>query len=342
MRHLSAARVAIRYLTAAALTDVSKLRFQAVFLIGAGGSGKGFVGRKWMKYMPGGPSTGIDFDDPQHKALWDRKLTEAERSQSNLDFNKVISNLKRQGIEIEVTPEGKGRIPFKIYEYGNNAEARLVPPEEWSTALPPNIYSQVEGLRELVFSAPVHEIPSYWRQVNPDVFKEEMAGYVAESPGYVHEMSSDMAKSYFVAALETGDPIFVDGTGSNPKKMKTQISAAQNAGYRTSLVFVFVPLTVNQIRNASRSRNVHASVVTDQWGRITKNFVDLRSQVDKAKVIINRNDRVDEQVYLKNRDKIEAHVRKTSAYKSLYDLIAHDSPSELGTWGGLLLSGQDA
>lgn len=336
MLHLSAARVAIRYLTAGALTDVSKLRFQAVFVIGAGGSGKGFVGRKWMKYMPGAPSSGLDFDDPRHKELLKRKLSEAERSQSNLDFNTAVADLKKKGIALEVTPEGKGKLPFKVYEYGAHGEEKLIAPEAWKSSLPPKIYDQIEGLRELVFSAPVHEIPSYWRQVNPDIYKEELAGYVAESPGYVHEMSSEMAKSYFAAVLETGDPLFIDGTGSDLEKLRKQILTASNAGYRTSLVFVFVPLTVNQIRNATRARNVAARIITEQWGKISNNFAELRSVVDKAKLIINDNPASDEQLYLKNRDKVESFIRRTSSYASLHDLIAAHSSSELGTWGRVL------
>lgn len=63
-------RIAYRYLlTAGALTDVSKLRYQAVFLMGAGGSGKSYVGQRWMKYMPGGGATGIDFNNPKHQDL---------------------------------------------------------------------------------------------------------------------------------------------------------------------------------------------------------------------------------------------------------------------------------
>lgn len=341
MWSLSAARVAIRYLTAAALTDVRKLRFQAVFLMGAGGSGKGFVGRRWMKYMPGAPSTGLDFNDPKHKDLLKRKLTEAERGQSNLAFDGVVNALKRQGVDIEVIPGGRARMPFNVYQYGPDGEKTPIPPEAWPSLLPPKVYAQVQGLRELVFSAPVHEVPSYWRQVNPDLYKEELAGYVEEAPGYIHEMSSEMAKSYFAAALETGDPVYVDGTGSNKDNLASQLEAAKEAGYRTSLIFVFVPLTVNHIRNVTRPRNVEANIISKQWHKISANFVDLRPVADKAKVILNENNRADEAAYLAHRDKVEQHIRKSTRYGSLYDLIAAESPSELSVWGKVLSSPSD-
>jgi predicted kinase len=330
-------RVAMRLFMAAPLEDVSKLRWQAVFLIGAGGSGKGFVGRKWMKYMPGAPSKGIDFDDPKYKGLLQKELTEAERGQTNLDFNKAVSNLKAQGIEVKPVEGGRaGQIPFKVYDYDEKGSEREIPEKDWANMLPPAVYRQVVGLKNVVFKAPVNELPSFWRQVNPDLYKEELAGYLEEQPGYVHEMSSAMAKSYFEAALETGDPLFVDGTGSNLGKMANQIAKAKAAGYKTSLVFVSVPLTVNQIRNATRSRNVKADIVVTQWKKIRNNFVELRSVADKAKVVINRNDSADIANYQRNQAKVEAHVRKTSKYDSLYDLIKAESPSELSEWGPLL------
>lgn len=334
-------RVAFRHLIAAPLEDVSKLRFQAVFLMGAGGSGKGFVGRKWLKYMPGAPSKGLDFDDPKHKELFQQQLTEAERSQTNLNFNKVLADLKAKGIEIKPVQGGRaGEIPFKLYEYSETGFKRELSPKDWAEELPPAIYRQVQGLTKVVFKAPVHEVPSFWRQVNPDLYKEELAGYLEKSPGYVHEMSSEMAKAYFEAALQTGDPLFIDGTGSNLEKMAEQIKKAQKAGYRTSLIFVSVPLTVNQIRNATRPRNVSAAIVTRQWVSIQENFVQLRSVADKAKVIINRNDSADAALYERFSEKIETLVRKTTQYDSLYDLIKANAPSELSDWGAMLKKGR--
>lgn len=331
----------MRALIAAPLEDVSKLRWQAVFLMGAGGSGKGFVGRKWMKYMPGAPSTGIDFNKPKHKDLLKKELTEAERGQTNLDFNKALANLKAQGIEIKPIEGGKaGEVPFRVYDYDEKGAAREIPEGEWADSLPASIYKQVKGLKNVVFKAPVHEVPSFWRQVNPDLYKEELAGYLEKAPGYVHEMSSAMAKSYFEAALETGDPLFVDGTGSNLAKMAAQIEKAKKAGYRTSVIFVSVPLTVNQIRNATRSRNVGADIVTNQWKKIRDNFVELRSVADKAKVVINRNDTQDAGKYQVKMRQVEDHIKKSSKYDSLYDLIKAESSSELSDWGNLLKEGQ--
>lgn len=331
------ARVAMRALMAAPLEDVSKLRFQAVFLMGAGGSGKGFVGRKWLKYMPGAPSTGFEGNPEKLK----NEMSESERGQTNLDFNKVVTDLKSKGIEISPIAGGKsGEIPFKVYDYDDKGAKREIPPDEWEDSLPPKVYRQIEGLKSVVFKAPIHEIPSFWRQVNPDLYKKELAGYLDDMPGYVHEMSSEMARTYFEAALETGDPLFIDGTGSNLKKMVGQINQAKKAGYRTSVIFVSVPLTVNQIRNATRSRNVKPGIVTRQWELIQGNFVSLRSTADKAKVVINRNDEKDTQTYKSNVSKVEGFIKKFSDFDSLYDLVKKESPSELSDWGKMLQEGK--
>lgn len=329
----TAARVAIRY--ANSLEDVSKLRFQAVFMMGAGGSGKGYVGRKWMKYMPGGTPKK---DDPWEysDALAERKVDEQERSLSNISFEKALAALNSKGVRLEVIPGGSAKIPFLLYTYDDKGREHLVPQKDWKSRLPGEIFQQVQGLKEVVFAAPVYEIPSYWRQVDPDLYKKELAGYMETEPGYVHEMSSTMAKGYFESILETGDPLFVDGTGANLEKMATKMAKASAAGYRTSLIFVSVPLTVNQIRNATRSRIVGPLKVIEQWRDIGNNFADLRSQADKAKVIINRNDRSDIAKYKAHGPEIEALIRKTTSFDSLYDLIKANASSELKDWGKLL------
>lgn len=328
-----AARVALRHVTAGALEDVSKLRFQAVFMMGAGGSGKGFVGRKWMKYMPGGGSKGIDFDDPNQKNLAKRRLTEMERGQTNITFEKAKEALARDyNLRIVPVPGGSAKTPFFLTTHDDV----VIPEKDWKKELPPEVYEQVKGLKEVVFAAPKYEIPSFWRQVDPDLYKKELAGYSEKQPGYVHEMSSLMSKAYFEAILETGDPLFVDGTGTKADKMTDWIKKAEAAGYRTSVVFVAVPLVVNQIRNATRSRNVHPNIVTGQWKRIPEVYNQIKGLADKAKVIVNRADSMDVSSYRANADHINNFIAKNTSFDSLYDLIEKEAPNELREWGKIL------
>lgn len=320
--------------TAGALTDVSRLRFQAVFLMGAGGSGKGFASIRWMKYMPGG---GQEYSQAQmEKNLTRTDYTEQERGLSNLSFEKAIARI-RESYGIEVEADGKSaRIPFRLYDYGPQGK-REIPVSEWKS-LPPDVFEKVKGLSDVVFATPKHELPTYWRQVNPDLYKEELAGYKAEQPGFVHEMSSDMSKAYFETALESGDPLFVDGTGAQFNKMAFQIDAAKKAGYKVSLVLVWVPLTINQIRNAVRTRNVNPMMITAQWKAITANFAKLRSLVDKSKAIDNRNDASDLSWWEKKHEFINNFIKHETSgvYPDLFSLIKGEVPGEISQYGKFL------
>jgi predicted kinase len=144
-----------------------------------------------------------------------------------------------------------------------------------------------------------------------------------------------MSKAYFQAAAETGDPLVVDITGANYRKMDKWMTLCKQKGYNVSLVLVIVPLTVNQIRNGKRARKVNPMEVVKQWKKIKNNFTTLRSKglADKTKVIVNRNDAADIKAYKKHKDVIEAHIRNNSKYNSLYELIQEEQPKELTFWG---------
>lgn len=333
MASMATAMVNAGLIEAGALKDVSKLRYQAVFLMGAGGSGKGFVGQRWMNYMPGGG--GIPPEVLKQKMK--EKLTEEERGLSNLQFEKVVQGLERYGIKVELEEGGsKASIPFRLYSYDNAGAQKEIDPGDWATALPPAIFKAVEGLKKVVFTTPVHELPSYWRQVNPDLYKEELAGYLETDPGYVHEMSSEMSKAYFEATILTGDPMFVDGTGANARKMEEQMDKARKAGYKISLVYVLVPLTVNHIRNALRARNVDPAIITTMWKAIDKSFHAVRGFADKTKVVINTNDSADQAAYLKSKQKVDDFIRAKTGEENLYEYIKQVAPQDLADWGSVL------
>jgi hypothetical protein len=147
-RRLQAKRVAARFMmmkNAGPLRDVSKLRYQAVFMMGAGGSGKGYVSHRWLKYMPGGGMSGAA------RAEWDekvqQKMTEEERGLSNLSFERAKANLEKRGIRIEPVEGGGAAIPFRLYSYDQLGREQLIDPADWEEELPPKVYQEVEGLK---------------------------------------------------------------------------------------------------------------------------------------------------------------------------------------------------
>ena len=324
-----------RFKFAGPLTDVSKLRNQAVFMMGAGGSGKGTASKGWLKYAPGGGETGLSKE--QFEALKGGAMSEQERSLSNLQFDKAVENLAKSGVQIELVGDGSNaEVPFKLYSYDQKGRQVELKSSEWPQKLPPDIYDQVVGLQNVVFKAPVHELPSYWRQVNPDIYKEELKGYMEDRPGYVHEMSSIMNKAYFLAAVQSGDPLFVDGTGTNLNKMAEWMSIAQEYGYRVSLVLVIVPLTVNQIRNATRRRNVDPDEITRQWKIIKSNFGKLKDKADKFKVIDSRDDVEDKKRWEEQHTKVNNFIERETGFPNLFEYIKVHSPEELSSYGPML------
>lgn len=291
------------------LTDASKLRYQAVFLMGSGGSGKGFVvNNKYMKYFPGAGGGGAR----------PKSLTEKERSLTDLDFTSTVQALQGQfedlGLRLSLQDPSRLKLPFVITDIRRLQKGlpEIVPRNEWDTVLPPSVLSKLEHEESVIFSAPVHEVPSFWREVNPDLYKEEIEGYDARNPEYVHEMSSVMSKAYFQAILESGDPMIVDGTGANLSKMKAQMALAKSKGYRVSLVYVFVPLSVSLLRNAVRPRNVTPSVVVQQWRAVFKNYPKLRQLADASHLIDNTNYTADKARWRKEHDKVDAFMEKST------------------------------
>ena len=317
------------------LTDVRHLRNQAVFMMGAGGSGKSYVARRWLKYAPGGGSTGLS--EEQFKAQEPGALDEATRGLTNLNFERAVKVLSDKGFLIELNDgNDQAQIPFKLYSYDNEGREQEIDPKDWKDQLPPAIFKEVEGLEEVIFGSPIHELPSYWRQVNPDVYKEELKGYLESEPGYVHEMSSAMSKAYFQAAVESGDPLLVDGTGTNLNKMKNWIETSQDYGYRASLVWVYVPLTINQIRNATRARKVDPNTVTHQFRKISDNFDKLKSVANKSKKVDNRNDSDDFAKWDAEHEEINNFINRKTAYPNLFEYIKAVAPDELSDYGAVL------
>jgi hypothetical protein len=296
------------------LTDVSHLRHQAVFMMGAPGSGKGFVSKKlYLKYMPGaGPQGSLD------EKMFKRQLSEQERSLSNLEFEKVRDRIEAYGFEIKFN-EGRNSatIPFHIHDLDTED---LIPRERWE-ADAPEIYDDIKHLEEVVFTTPVHELPTYWRVVDPDMYKHELIGFRETLPGYVHEMSSEMSKAYFEAAVETGDPLIVDGTGAKPSKYLKQMEMARANGYSISLVWVYVPLVGNIIRNSTRTRVVNTNFVTSLFKAMGNSWSELKGMVDKAKVFVTfstSSSGDDAKKYLKNKDLVDGYVQEHTGFPDLY------------------------
>jgi hypothetical protein len=118
--------------------------------------------------------------------------------------------------------------------------------------------------------------------------------------------------------------------------MAENLKIAKEYGYRTSLVCVSVPLTINHIRNATRDRKVDPHEVTTQWKQVESNFEALKGQADKAKKVDNRNDPKDSKKYEEFKNDINAFISKKTGKANLYEYIKEVAPGELSEYGNLI------
>ena len=128
-----------------------------------------------------------------------------------------------------------------------------------------------------------------FRIVDADEMKKEHPDYDPMAPFKVHEWSKKQSEAYYNKIVEdgSGEPIVVDGTGRTPKKIYQKALLADENGYRTFLIYVFVPFEVSIFRNRNRDRFVEEKVIIDQHKQVAKTFGVLKSVVDKYKIIPN-------------------------------------------------------
>jgi len=128
-----------------------------------------------------------------------------------------------------------------------------------------------------------------FKVVDPDEIKKKHPEYDPDAPFKVHGWSKVRANAEYQKIVEsgTGAPVIVDGTGRNIKGIASKIAMAKKMGYRTYIVYVYVPLEVSIFRNRNRSRFVPEELILDQSAKIKKNYNTFRSKADKGKVIPN-------------------------------------------------------
>ena len=131
---------------------------------------------------------------------------------------------------------------------------------------------------------------SGFHDIDSDEMKKRHPDYDPMRPAVVHQWSLAEQERELGRVLKTGEPFVYDGTGWDPVAMKSRIDRARDAGYRVFLVYVYVPVEVSLFRNRNRGRFVPEDVIISKSKMIGKAFGVLRSQVDRAKVVVNFTD----------------------------------------------------
>jgi predicted ABC-type ATPase len=128
-----------------------------------------------------------------------------------------------------------------------------------------------------------------FKVVDPDEIKKLHPDYDPDAPFKVHQWSKAKSQAEFRKTVEsgTGQPIIVDGTGRNISGILGNMKEADDNGYRTYIVYVYVPFEISIFRNRNRQRFVPEDVIIEQSEKIGKNYAVLKRKADKAKVIPN-------------------------------------------------------
>lgn len=127
-----------------------------------------------------------------------------------------------------------------------------------------------------------------FKEVDPDEIKKSHPDYDPENPFELHAWSKSLAQAQLddIITDGSGSPVVVDGTGRNFLKVGKNIKLAERNGYRTYLVYAYVPLEISIWRNRNRERFVPETIIMEQSSKISSSYKRLRSLVDKSKVII--------------------------------------------------------
>jgi predicted ABC-type ATPase len=128
-----------------------------------------------------------------------------------------------------------------------------------------------------------------FKEVDPDEIKKLHPDYDPENPFAVHAWSRALAQAQLNEIMTdgSGSPVIVDGTGRDYSKIEKQMRMAEKNGYKTHLVYVYVPFEVSIWRNRNRPRFVPEDVIMEQSQKIAQNYKKLRTMADKSKVILN-------------------------------------------------------
>jgi len=128
-----------------------------------------------------------------------------------------------------------------------------------------------------------------FRIIDPDEVKKTHKDYDPENPFRVHDWSKEISNAEYtkIVTSGSGEPVVVDGTGRKSGNIIKKARLARANGYRIFLIYVWVPWQVSIFRNRNRKRFVPEALVLDQVEGVAETFGQLKSFVDKFKVISN-------------------------------------------------------
>ena len=98
-----------------------------------------------------------------------------------------------------------------------------------------------------------------------------------------------LATNQFFQIVNGCLPVFIDGTGSDPDKIKITSENLRSLGYDTSMAFVNTALETALKRNQKRARKVPTEIVTQKWNEVQQNIGTLQSYFGNQNFLIVDN-----------------------------------------------------
>lgn len=133
--------------------------------------------------------------------------------------------------------------------------------------------------------------------------------------------------------METGDPVIIDGTGRKLNKMYRQIEMAKEHGYTTTVLYVYTPLTISQLRNADRDRQVPPDIVTSMYEDIKNNYPKVRDKADRGQFVDNVSDKnedgisFDSGIWERSKDRVNAFFLEWTG-RTFPEYMLEEKPEE--------------
>ena len=126
------------------------------------------------------------------------------------------------------------------------------------------------------------------KMIDCDSIKESHANYDPKDPQALHAWSKTVAQAQFDATLSLGlQNVVYDTTGTNAPRMSRLMMKTARMGFKVSLVFVTVPLSVSIERNANRPRVVPQEVIMAKAQQVTEVFHQIKNLAHSVQVIDN-------------------------------------------------------
>jgi len=220
------------------------------------------------------------------KALWNRAEREADKEGVQV-WTKELSMQRKARTAADKAATLDARVMRALVEMGAIPAlgTKVAGPIRWQAVF----FMGAAGAGKSFVKTKKYLRHLDFKEVDPDEIKKSHPDYDPNNPFALHGWSKELADRQLKKLITdgSGSPVIVDQTGRDAGEITKKMKLAEENGYRTFLVYVYVPLSVSLWRNRNRKRFVPEEILISKAAIIKKNYGRLKSIADKSKVILN-------------------------------------------------------